>query len=158
MSSVLWCRLRFRIETMFASPLPPVVCRRIYVLFTLFVFVQHILTIWVWEEGTAYRSRPPGLTMVFGGVPVLLIVLAFCVVLCLFLFVFVFVFVLCGWSCRFLWIIHSVLPFQFSLEFIHSKYHNILYKFNMIVNYTLHDKNRKMIHMTLMCINKHLFI
>jgi hypothetical protein len=33
----------FRIETMFGSSLPPVVCRRVHVLFTLFVHVQCIL-------------------------------------------------------------------------------------------------------------------
>jgi hypothetical protein len=49
LSSVLWCPLRFRIMTMFGSSLPPVVCSRTHVLFTLFVFcfahtgVKHIL-------------------------------------------------------------------------------------------------------------------
>jgi len=41
-------RSEFRIKTMFCSSLPPVVCRRDHVLFTLFVFVwysgvQHVL-------------------------------------------------------------------------------------------------------------------
>ena len=47
---VLCCddRYDFRIRTMFDSSLPPVVCRKDHVLFTLFVFVmysgvQHIL-------------------------------------------------------------------------------------------------------------------
>ena len=45
LSSVFWCPLRFRIKTMFGSCLPPVVCRRTHVLFTLFAHrgVQHIL-------------------------------------------------------------------------------------------------------------------
>jgi hypothetical protein len=38
LSSVLWCPLRIRIKTMFGSSLPTVVCRRVHVLFTLFVF------------------------------------------------------------------------------------------------------------------------
>ena len=37
LNSVLWCPLHFRIKTMFGSSWPPVVCRRAYVLFTLFV-------------------------------------------------------------------------------------------------------------------------
>jgi hypothetical protein len=37
-SPVLWCPLRFRIETMFGSSLAPVVCKRAHVLFTLCVF------------------------------------------------------------------------------------------------------------------------
>jgi hypothetical protein len=48
LSSVLWWPLRFPHKTIFGSYLPPVVCRRAHVLFTLFVFiaysgVQHIL-------------------------------------------------------------------------------------------------------------------
>jgi len=38
-SPVLWCPLRFPQKTMFVSSLPPAVCRRAHVLFTLFVFV-----------------------------------------------------------------------------------------------------------------------
>ena len=37
--SVLWCPLRCPNKTMLGSFLPPVVCRRAHVLFTLFVFV-----------------------------------------------------------------------------------------------------------------------
>ena len=46
---MLWCPLRYLHKTMFGSSLPPVVCRRNHVIFTLFVHsgVQHILTIWV---------------------------------------------------------------------------------------------------------------
>ena len=38
---VLGCDVRndFRMKTMFGTSLPPVVCRRVNVLFTLFVFV-----------------------------------------------------------------------------------------------------------------------
>jgi hypothetical protein len=39
LNSVLWCPLLFRIKTMFGFSWPPVVCRRAYVLFTLFVVV-----------------------------------------------------------------------------------------------------------------------
>ena len=48
-TSVPCCDVRydFYIKTMFGSSLPPIVCRRAHVLFTLFVFahscVQHIL-------------------------------------------------------------------------------------------------------------------
>jgi hypothetical protein len=37
--SMLWCPLRFPHKTMFCSSLPPVVCMRVHVLFTLFVFI-----------------------------------------------------------------------------------------------------------------------
>jgi len=45
LSSVLWCHCEFRIKTMFGSSLPPVACRRVHVLFTLFAYsgIQHIL-------------------------------------------------------------------------------------------------------------------
>ena len=36
---VLWCPLRYPYKTMFYTSLPPVVCRRVYVLYMLFVFV-----------------------------------------------------------------------------------------------------------------------
>jgi hypothetical protein len=40
LSSVLWCPFfDFRIKTKVGSSLPPVVCRRVHFLFTLFVFV-----------------------------------------------------------------------------------------------------------------------
>ena len=39
LSSLLLCSLRFPHKTMFGSSLPPIVCRRAHVLFTLFVFV-----------------------------------------------------------------------------------------------------------------------
>ena len=37
--SELWCTLRYPHKTMFGSSLPPVVCRSVHVLFTLFMFV-----------------------------------------------------------------------------------------------------------------------
>ena len=39
LSFVLWYSYIFCIKTMFGSSLPPVVCRRAHVLFTLFVFI-----------------------------------------------------------------------------------------------------------------------
>ena len=37
LSSVLWCRLRFPHNTMFGSSLPPVFCRKVHILITLFI-------------------------------------------------------------------------------------------------------------------------
>ena len=48
LSSMSSHQLRFRIKMIFGSSLPPVVCRRTHVLFTLFVFV------WVYV-GVQYR-------------------------------------------------------------------------------------------------------
>ena len=43
LSSMLWCSLRFPQKTMFGSSLPPVVCRSVHVLFTLFCVCLHIV-------------------------------------------------------------------------------------------------------------------
>jgi hypothetical protein len=40
LSSCCDVRYDFRVKTMFGSSLPPVVCRRAHLLFTLFVFVS----------------------------------------------------------------------------------------------------------------------
>ena len=47
LSSVVWCPLWFPYETMFGSYLPPVVCRRVHVLFALCVFVYILCFVYV---------------------------------------------------------------------------------------------------------------
>ena len=94
---MLWCPLRYLHKTMFGSSLPPVVCRRNHVLFTLFVHsgVQHILTIWVtwWflvRDGDYLPIAGAWVHPRFLVGSVLFIFLVFCVV-----FLLLFVFNLC---------------------------------------------------------------
>ena len=75
-------------QTMVGSSLPPIVCKKAHVLLTLFVF--------------ACRQWCP--THIVLGI-------------FLFLFLF-FIFVLCGLCCQFLWIVHFLLPLQYSPSFI----------------------------------------
>jgi len=44
LSFVLWCPLQFRIKSMFTSSLPPVVCRRVYVLSCFCVFLRMLMS------------------------------------------------------------------------------------------------------------------
>jgi len=65
--STFWCSLRFRIKTIFASSLPPIVCKRAYVL-SMFAWVKWCPTHTVkpvykgqsWEpENVAFMSSCP---------------------------------------------------------------------------------------------------
>ena len=78
----------FRIQTMVGSSLSPVLCKRAYVLSTLFVFA-------------CGQRCPTHIVFVF-----------------LFVFVWFLFFVLCDLRCQFLWIVHFVLPLQYSLSYI----------------------------------------
>jgi len=90
LSSVLWCPLRFPHENDVRFALPPVVCRREDVLFTLFYVCLRIVV-----------SH------------------TYCVVFFLSFFVCLSSScVLCTQSCQFLFIIHSWLPLRFSHRFI----------------------------------------
>jgi len=82
--------------------------------------VQHILTIWLlWQvscgrQELLARHWHLDSPLVFGGIHVALIFLFS--MLC-FLFCLSSSCVLCTLCCQFLWIVHSWLPFRFSLTF-----------------------------------------
>jgi hypothetical protein len=98
-------RYDFRIQTMFDSSLPPVVCRRARVLFMLSVFVAYIVvsSTYCVVSNTLCRVKH-----ILCRVKHIL-----CPVCCLFFFV------LCTLCCQFLWIIHVLLSLRYSLTFIH---------------------------------------
>jgi hypothetical protein len=79
---------------LFGSSLPPVVCRRAHVLFTLYVFVLFVFT-----SSCLYE----GLYLIYVICLCLPIVTSntYCVVL-----LFLLLFVLCTLCCQFLWIVH----------------------------------------------------
>jgi hypothetical protein len=84
------------------SYLPPVVCRRAHVLFTLFVggLMSYLRYMYLW-------------LFAYSGVQHIL-----CCVFVLFFFI------LCTLCCQFLWIVHFCLSLRYSLTFINSKYGN----------------------------------
>jgi hypothetical protein len=67
-------RCNFRMKTMFALSLPPVVCRRIHVLFTLFCVCLHIevsntycvvFLLWLFSSGILYIASFSGLSIFY---------------------------------------------------------------------------------------------
>ena len=85
-----------RIKTMFGSSLPPGVCRRAHVSFTICVFVGRIVV-----------SNIYCVVFLFVFLRIVYPMLTHCVVLC----------TLC---CQFLWILNFVLPLRYSLTFIYD--------------------------------------
>ena len=105
-------RYDFRIQTMFDSSLPPVVCRRARVLLMLSVFVAYIVvsSTYCVVSNTLCRVKH-----ILCRVKHILcrVKHILCPVCCLFFFV------LCTLCCQFLWIIHVLLSLRYSLTFIH---------------------------------------
>ena len=87
---------------LFGSSLPPVVCRRAYVLFTLYVFVWFVFTSSCLQEGSCliYVICVCLVCLYLHCLPIVTYN-TYCVVL-----LFLLLFVLCTLCCQFLWIVH----------------------------------------------------
>ena len=93
---------------LFGSSLPPVVCRRVQVLFTLFVFIRFVFTSFRLQEGSS-------LIYIICDCLRIVVFNKYCVV---FLICLSSSCVLCIKCCLFLWIVHFLLPIRYSLTFI----------------------------------------